>query len=281
MPIQISSPLNGIPRGGPQFSVISFDLDALVKRGSPLIAFDDFRASGRPFPPHPHAGFSAVTYVFEDSAGGLRVADSLGNDICIGAGGIAWTQAGEGILHQEVPNPPGRELHGVQFFVNLSSHNKLTAPQTFCLESADIPQWHSEQGDRVRVVVGEYRKTVSPLLPLEPFTVLDADIRTVLEVEMSSTQHGLVYVQSGRVQISAPSHAAGLNTGQAVAANGAGHLRISAAPRARILFLCGDAIQENVLAKGPFIMNTQAQLEDAFRRYQQGQMGCLASLPKE
>lgn len=278
MSIQISSPLNGVSHGGSQFSVISFDLHAMVKRGAPLVALDDFRANGRPFPPHPHAGFSAVTYVFEDSAGGLRVADSLGNDICIGAGGIAWTQAGKGVLHQEVPNPPGRELHGAQFFVNLGSRNKLTAPQTFWLQGTEVPQWQGDQGDRVRVVVGEYRKVVSPLQPVEPFTVLDADIRTAVEVDMRAEQHGLVYVQSGSVQITTQSQTLSLNAGQASAVQGAGVLRISAIPHARVLFLCGDAIQEKLLAQGPFMMNTQAQLEDAFRRYQQGQMGSLTSL---
>ena len=57
---------------------------------------DEFRVTGRPFPPHPHAGFSAVTYVLEDSEGKLRSRDSLGNDLVTGPGGIVWTQAGSG-----------------------------------------------------------------------------------------------------------------------------------------------------------------------------------------
>jgi redox-sensitive bicupin YhaK (pirin superfamily) len=84
---------------------------------------DEFRVTGRPFPPHPHAGFSAVTYVLEDSEGKLRSRDSLGNDLVTGPGGIVWTQAGSGLIHEELPADSNRELHAVQVFVNLSSRN--------------------------------------------------------------------------------------------------------------------------------------------------------------
>jgi hypothetical protein len=67
--------------------------------------------------------------VFEDSPGDLRSRDSLGNDVVTGPGGIVWTQAGSGLLHEETPADPDRELHGLQVFVNLSSNNKLAAPQ--------------------------------------------------------------------------------------------------------------------------------------------------------
>jgi hypothetical protein len=63
-------------RGGPQFSVHSIDLHAQGAHASPVIMIDDFGVEGRPFQPHPHAGFSAVTYVFEDSPGGLRSSES-------------------------------------------------------------------------------------------------------------------------------------------------------------------------------------------------------------
>jgi redox-sensitive bicupin YhaK (pirin superfamily) len=95
---------------------------------SPLAVLDDFRVGGLPFSPHPHAGFAAVTYVLEDSPGGVRSRASSGIDLVVGPGGIVWTHAGSGVVHEEIPAVPGRELHGLRLFVNLSSKHKLTPP---------------------------------------------------------------------------------------------------------------------------------------------------------
>ncbi|HUL67313.1 MAG TPA: hypothetical protein VLW55_22150, partial [Burkholderiaceae bacterium] len=77
MPIQISPLISARTRGNGSFSVKTIDLEALGQRASPIALLDDFRVRGQPFGPHPHAGFSAVTYVLEDSQGSLRSRDSL------------------------------------------------------------------------------------------------------------------------------------------------------------------------------------------------------------
>lgn len=102
----------------------------------PIAVLDDFRVRGEPFPPLPHAGFSAVAYVFEDSQSGLRSRDSLGDDVVIGPAGIVWTQAGSGVIHHEIPASDG-DLHVLQLFVNLSAKNKLIAPQMLKPENDD------------------------------------------------------------------------------------------------------------------------------------------------
>ena len=84
---------------GSNFSVKRIELHELGERASPVVVLDDFRVRDRPFPPHPHAGFSAVTHVFEDSQSGLRSRSSLGDDAVVGPGGIVWTQAGSGVIH--------------------------------------------------------------------------------------------------------------------------------------------------------------------------------------
>lgn len=148
-------------RGGGSFSLQQLDLHQWGERASPVEVLDHFRVSGRPFPPHPHAGFSAVTYVFEDSQASLRSRDSLGNDAVVGPGGLVWTQAGSGLMHEETPAEKGRELHGLQIFVNLSSKNKLVKPQQFRIENQGVPAWRSNAGDRVRVVVGSFAELSS------------------------------------------------------------------------------------------------------------------------
>ncbi len=186
MSIQFSPIVAASERGSGSFVVKAIDLSALGDLGLPVTVLDDFRVRGRPFAPHPHAGFSAVTYVFEDSPGSLRSRDSLGNDVVVGPGGIVWTQASSGMLHHEVPAETGRELHGLQLFVNLSARNKLVTPQMLCLSGSNVPEWQNDAGDRVRVVVGSFADVSSPLIPAEPFTLLDVALRREISFNLRS-----------------------------------------------------------------------------------------------
>jgi len=281
MSIQISSPLSAQSRGDARFSVRSFNLYSPADEQSPLLMLDEFRVRGHRFPAHPHAGFSAVTYVFEDSASSLRVLDSTGNDIQIGAGGIVWTQAGSGILHQELPVSGEHELHGIQFFVNLRSTNKQLAPQTWWLDGNAMPVWRNTKGDSVRVAVGQYQKLASPLRPAEPFTMLDMDVHSELDVHVPSDHHGFVYVQSGRIGLHNGADAVSLLAGQGAHLVGAGHIRIATDSRARAVFLCGQTIHETVVMLGPFVMNSQQQIETAIQRYHSGRMGQMPSFRPE
>ena len=110
----------------------------------PIMGFDHYRMNAVTFAPHPHAGFSAVSYLFEDSEGSLRNRDSLGNDFTVGPGGIVWTQAGTGVQHDELPAEPGREVHGLQIFINLSAAAKDTAPKVMRLDSDAVPLHRTE-----------------------------------------------------------------------------------------------------------------------------------------
>jgi redox-sensitive bicupin YhaK (pirin superfamily) len=121
MPIQFSKLIAAHGRGHGGLAHKAIDLQELGYRASPIAVLDHFRVRGRPFPPHPHAGFSAVTYAFEDAQVGLRSRGSLGDDVVVGSDGIVWTHAGSGVVHEEIPAQNDRELHGLQIFVNLSS----------------------------------------------------------------------------------------------------------------------------------------------------------------
>lgn len=181
MPIQFLPVIAARGHGkGNTFSVQSIDLHGLGERISPIALLDDFRVSGQPFGPHPHAGFSAITYVFDDSQGSLRSRDSLGNDLVIGPGRIVWLQSGSGALHQEIPAEIGRELHGAQIYVNLSARNKLGPPRTLWLQENQVPEWRSDTGDRVRVIVGSFEGVSSPLVPAEPFNLFDVALQRVV-----------------------------------------------------------------------------------------------------
>jgi redox-sensitive bicupin YhaK (pirin superfamily) len=279
MSTEISRPFASEKRGNGTFSTQSIDLGDRLDQASPVVVLDDFRVSGRPFGPHPHAGFSAVTYVFEDSPGALRSRDSLGNDIVMGPGGIVWTQAGSGVIHEEVPADAARELHGLQVFVNLSAKNKLIEPRTLKLEKCEVPEWRGDGTDRVRVVVGSFQGLSSPLIPVEPFHLLDVALRNEIVFDLSRGHNAVVHVLEGEVRVRVDGRAQNVAARQAVVLSGnGGTVKFEAVRSAHFLVLSGAAIREPTLVHGPFIMNEPSQIHAAMERFRAGKMGHLEPL---
>ncbi|MCW1840402.1 pirin family protein [Prosthecomicrobium hirschii] len=261
------------------FSVNTIDLARMNGLSSPLALLDNFRVSGQPFGPHPHAGFSAITYVFEDSGGALRSRDSLGNDLEIGPGGIVWLQAGRGALHQEVPAVRGAELHGAQIYVNLSRRNKLADPKTMYLLPGQVPEWRNEAGDRIRVLVGGFGNVRSPIEPVEPYGILDAFLVSSVGYPIASSENSIIYLLDGQLDVAVDDRVYRLSTETAIALSGAGEARLSAAGGvAHALLLSGPALNEPVFADGPFIMNDAAGIRSAYQRFQSGEMGRLRAV---
>ena len=262
-------------RHGGIFSTNHLSSETFEGQSSPLEAMDHYRMSGPTFAPHPHAGFAAVAYVFEDSPGSMRNRDSMGNDFEVGPGAIVWTHAANGVIHEERPAVNGREIHGLQLFINLSAKNKLTVPQVFRLERDDVPEWRSEDGDRVRVVVGAFGMLRSPLEPVEPFTLLDVFLQRSITYDVQPGWNAVVYVVAGEVEVTVGDEARSLRATNALTLNGSGQVRIQGSAGAQAVVLSGPAIDEPTLFYGPFIMNDRSQIQQAAERYQSGQMGHL------
>jgi redox-sensitive bicupin YhaK (pirin superfamily) len=280
MSIHFSPVVAAQQRPLPGFTSLQYlDLDTLGVAASPLAVLDDFRVAGLPFSPHPHAGFAAVTYVFEDSPGELRSRASSGADLIVGPGGIVWTHAGRGVVHEEIPAFAGRELHGLQLFVNLTAANKLTAPQVLHLEPGQVPEWRSDDGDRVRVVTGSFGGVSSPLALVEPFTMLDVHLRGEIPFELQAGDKAVVYVLTGHMAVRADGHQEKVDGGHALALGGSeGRVALEAIPPSHFLIMSGAQIDEPVVAEGPFIMNEPRQIDDAIQRYRNGAMGQLSPL---
>ena len=249
----------------------------------PVMGFDHYRMRAVTFAPHPHAGFSAISYLFEDSAGGLRNRDSLGHDFVIEPGGVLWTQAGSGVMHDELPAHVGKEVHGLQIFINLSAVNKNAAPQVLRAAAGEIPVWASKGGSRLRVAVGSYGDAVSPLEPTEPSNLFDLDLvaHDTATLPLEAGWDMMIYAESGAAQVSAENSDASLAMGDAVAAVAVdvqGSVRVSSESGARLVILSGRALKEPVVQYGPFIMNSEADIHAAIARYQRGEMGVLEPL---
>lgn len=276
MAVQFSNVLSSYGGGfGESFSTRSVDLSEIAADASPVVVFDNFRVKGRPFGPHPHAGFSAITYVLEDSEGLLHNRDSLGHEIVMGPGGIVWLQAGRGAMHEETTHDD-RELHGLQIFVNLSSKNKMASPTVFRLTGDEIPKWRNQAGDRVRVVVGSYEDVSSPIVPIEPLDFLDVALRKSLSYDLRPGYHAFIYVVKGNVTVNAGKNTRSATQEQALVASGSGEFTIEALHEpAQVLILCGARIDEPVLMHGSFIMSEPQQVVDAVARFKAGEMGHL------
>ena len=248
----------------------------------PIVLLDDFRATGSPFPPHPHAGFSAVTYVFPDSPGGLRSRTSKGDDLVVGPGGVVWTEAGRGIIHEERPSERGRALHGAQIFVNLSARNKLAEPHVYGLRSDSIPRWTGSRGDRVRVIAGAYSGVRSTLPLLEPFSFLDIELGSQITFDLPAAHNALFYALEGTAEIRADDEARRISSNEVLAArSGGGRLTMEAIHDAKVLLLSGADPRERMVIHGPFIMSDESQIADSIARYETGAMGRLSPLPPE
>lgn len=263
---------------GTVFSVSRLDLgDA----GAPIMGFDHFRMSGRTFAPHPHAGFSAVSYVFEDSPGALRNRDSLGHDRLVQPGELVWTQAGSGIIHDEFPAEDGVTVHGLQLFVNLSSQNKQIPPRMFHAHASEIPVFADDTNNRIRVLVGQLDGQRSPVETAERLDFFDVRARGVRRYQVAGGFTALVYVMSGTATVSGAAEPRPLAAHQAVIIRAdaqGGELLVDATPAAHFLLLSGQDPGEPVAIQGPFIMNTREQLLQAYGRYRNGQMGQLAEI---
>jgi redox-sensitive bicupin YhaK (pirin superfamily) len=148
---------------GQGFTAYSVGQQSLGTEIAPFLQLDHYFMTQPTFAEHPHQGFSAVTYMFEDSEGSFFNEDSQGDRSTIAPGDLHWTQAGSGIRHNETPIEPGKMCHGIQMFVDLPLADKSLPAKAFHLTAAQIPVYITDAGGRVRVVVGEANGLTSPL----------------------------------------------------------------------------------------------------------------------
>ncbi|CAE6738441.1 pirin family protein [Paraburkholderia haematera] len=255
----------------------------------PVVMLDHFHMTGPTFAAHPHAGISAVTYLFEDAIGAHVNYDSLGNQGPINPGALHWFAAGRGAVHTEQPEGKEQHVHALQIFVNLPASKKFNAPYAVHVEPHDIPEFKAP-GVRVRVVSGSSNgvgAAHSVQLP-EPFTLLDGFLArsSAFSHELLRGWKGLIYAVSGALRIEAGDEVRHLLAGEAVgvaldedATEGGVAIRLVSEEGSHFVILSGPALNEPIAKHGPFVMNTPEQLEDRIRAFQNGEFGQLVTLP--
>jgi redox-sensitive bicupin YhaK (pirin superfamily) len=219
-------------------------------------------------PDHPHRGFETVTYVL---SGELDHEDSTGAVGRIETGGVQWMTAGAGVVHSEMPSARMREhggrLEGVQLWVNLPAAEKMAAPRYQEVPAADIPEV-TLAGARVRVVAGEAFGVRGPAETHSPIAYFHVTLEphASLDVPAPADHSAMAYTLRGP------------DEGVLTVFNGDGdRVHIEAGDDlVELLVLTGRPLREPVARYGPFVMNTRAQLAEAFEDYQSGRMGAIS-----
>ncbi len=229
--------------------------------------------------PHPHRGFEPITLLFK---GEQFHRDSLGNEMVVKAGDVQWTTAGHGIVHAEAPTKEfvqkGGTLEGIQLWLNLPAKDKLMPPNYQHLEATQIPKIFSEnQKVQLNIIAGSQKEQIGLIktqTAVNVFTVV-AKENGMLEVDIPQNHQSLIYVLEGSILVN---DTAVLQKGenQMIVFNQDGNsIKFEAKTTSTILILSGEPIQEKVTQYGPYVMNTQTEILEAMRDYQQGKMGYL------
>ncbi len=227
--------------------------------------------------PHPHRGFSPVTFIFK---GGVHHRDSRGNDSTIYAGGAQWMNAGMGILHSERPPHDIHEIGGrqeiIQLWINTPSAHKFDQPAYFPLSAAEAPTYVSDDEKvKARIFSGEILGVKGPIPSHTDVNAATIEFKKggKVSIDLPTSHNTLLYLLDGKLTLEGFGLVDGLNA--IVFKKDGDGITIEALEDTRVLLLSGEPLNEEVVSYGPFVMNTQTQIMEAMRDYQMGKMGVL------
>jgi redox-sensitive bicupin YhaK (pirin superfamily) len=235
-------------------------------------------------PWHPHRGFETVTYMID---GEFAHSDSNGGGGLITNGDTQWMTAGAGILHIETPPEhlvaSGGLFHGFQLWVNLPKALKMSPPRYQDIRASKVALLSSPDGGALlRVIAGDVAGHQGPGVTHTPITLVHATISpgASLTVPWRADFNALVYVMGGKGSAGAEKRP--VQAGQLVVFGHGDTITVSAnaqqesrSPQMDVLILGGRPIKEPVFTYGPFVMNTRAEVVQAFEDYQAGRLGVI------
>ena len=265
-----------------------FSYDDLAKELSPFLLLD--YAGPFHFPPtqnklgvgeHPHRGFETVTIVYQ---GEVEHRDSAGGGGKIGPGEVQWMTAASGLVHEEFHGTEFAKSGGIfeiiQLWVNLPAEFKKSAPRYQGITKEQIPEVAlPEEAGTLRVIAGQYDTRVGPAQTFSPMNIWDIRIqagkRATFQVTPGFTTS--IFLLNGSIRFP------GKTTEEtivkvaelAVLEREGDQFTIDAVDQSTLLILNGKPLNEPIIGRGPFVMNTHAEIEQAMRDYQSGKMGRL------
>lgn len=258
--------------------IASPELDML----DPFLLLDVFRSDDPDdyiagFPAHPHRGFETVTYLLN---GNMRHKDSAGHEGVIKSGGVQWMTAGSGIEHSEMPEQDAGLLYGFQLWVNLPATNKMKPPRYQEFEPEEVPVEQREEGVSVRVVAGTTITGTTGVVSDIAAAPLYLDVslaegRRFLELVAAGHQ-AFIYVIHGEVKVTGPEGDIQVSAETLMVLGDGEYIELAALKNSRFLLIAGKPFNEPVVRYGPFVMNTQEEIQQAFTDYRAGKFGQIS-----
>lgn len=226
---------------------------------------------------HPHRGIATFSYILE---GEMQHYDSRGNRGIVDAGGIQWMNAGNGIVHDEQPSPEfqqkGGPLHGFQLWINLPAKIKAHDPEYVHLKGANVPEYTFENGIRLRVLVGEYQQVKSPIPTYTNHFIYHLVIGQGKSVMINTNpdQEYAAHLARGQVLINDET----LEPKEMIVfSNDEGNIQVvnQSNMAADLLLFGGELLDEKIVPYGPFVMNSLAEIQEAYRDFEAGNYGSI------
>lgn len=260
-----------------------FSYDTLGAQISPFLLLD--YAGPHQFAPtttrrgvgqHPHRGFETVTIVYD---GQVEHRDSAGNGGVIGPGDVQWMTAASGIIHEEYHSPAFAKTGGpfrmVQLWVNLPSRDKMAAASYQSILSADVPVVDLPGGaGKARIIAGDYLGTTGPARTFTPINVWDVRLNRHADVtlDLPEGHTAMLVVLDGHITVEGEP----LRDAEMLLLDPAGsQLTLQSFGEATLLVLTGEPIDEPIVGRGPFVMNSKAEIRQAIDDYNKGRFATM------
>lgn len=241
----------------------------------PFLMLDEIRSlaanSQAGFPDHPHRGQATLSYVLK---GGIRHWDSKGHAGVLNPGDVQWMNAGRGIIHSEMPITKDGMLEGFQLWINLRSFQKKEESSYQDYTAAQIPVVERD-GSRVVVIAGSWNGVEGPIRTHIPMQFLDVKVHSssVFDIDIPLGHNVFAYVFKGSGIFGGSSEgSASAKDGECVVfdENGTSLSVTGGNDGIRFLFIAGEAIREPIARGGPFVMNTDEEIHQAFHDFRAG-----------
>ena len=246
----------------------------IITKLDPFLLLDEIRSEDGAdyiggFPAHPHRGFETITYMID---GAMRHRDHLGNEGVIASGDVQWMTAGRGVIHSEMPEQTDGLLHGFQLWLNLPASEKMKPAAYQEYSSAQIPLLDLEEGVRVKLIAGSLshqgaivQGPVSDSSTQPTYIDIDLKPGASWELAVKPQQTVLLLVFNGAMT--------DVSAGQMGIYQQGDALSLTASEQgARALLLAGTPLREPISQYGPFVMNTEEEIEQAIRDYSAGRL---------
>ncbi|MFC6996923.1 pirin family protein [Rufibacter roseus] len=225
---------------------------------------------------HPHRGIATLTYLLHGKGEHF---DSAGHHAKVTSGGIQWMKAGNGVIHDETLNPNPAETtgltHAMQFWINLPSQHKAEAPAYLAVQAAEVPQKMLENGKGwIKVIAGSYEELASPIPSYsEQFLYhLHLEPGQTFKQETSAGVEYAAFLLAGNAQLNGTEHTANEFV-EFDRSEGSVEITNPQETAIDVILFGGERYAEPIVAEGPFVMNSKAEIALAYRDFFNGKYG--------